>query len=130
MLWQYIFFIAITSEFTLVPWIAVGLFASQKTPEVVLEEYYYVEMVIDLIWALTIMLTFITAFKIDIETNFKVHKIAANYVFKGMFLFDILSTVPFFVFNNLSVHWYLLKAIRFIRIGTFRSTLFESFVLL
>ena len=102
-----------------------AFFASGREMEEILREFNTFEFTIDVIWCITILKTFITAFKRDVDYESDWKKIFYNYAIKGAFIFDLLSCVPFLVFQNASPAWYFMRLLRFYRLSTFRNILKE-----
>jgi len=107
-LWQIIFMIVFLIQIMLVP------YTSCRTTEImnILEESTKeLEMVIDVIWILNILLSFLTPFEQDIGYNDRFGDIARNYILPAC-LFDVLSTLT--LLTNFEYQWmYYLKFLRF-----------------
>ena len=95
-------------------------FATSMEPDEILKSHKKFMMGLDVIWCIDIIKTFITSFKKDVDYEVVWYKIAFNYVFKSTFIFDLMGSISFIVFNNMSFAWYFTRLFRFARLGYFR----------
>jgi ABC-type methionine transport system permease subunit len=57
----------------------------------------------DIVYGIEILLTFITSYKDDIDTNEQVYslrRILINYILHGPFILDLVATIPFTAISN------------------------------
>jgi hypothetical protein len=133
-LWNQIFATAIFLELYLAPLTCVLLNAFEGAyytkEEILSGSMYKVDIAIDCVFVVTMILKLTTA----IKRNDKVIKvwsvIAKEYVFTGMFIFDVASTAPIFIsiYMPMTRKIYFLKLIRMCRFSTWKDS-FSEFLL-
>lgn len=123
--------VAIFLELFIVPFLCVCLLSFKSpywTPNEIVgpdSEIYVTQLVIDIIWIISILMKFITAVyshEIPIKDWWFIMK---EYVFKGLFVIDVLSLVPRFYSSIWQL--YFLKLLRLLRFTDF-SNAFEMFM--
>lgn len=110
-IWEMFFLLVILVEFALVPYTVC------TDPADVLEHTTQLEIVIDLIWAFNILISFCTAYQKECDPVYEWPLIAKNYLVAGFFT-DIVSTLPMLLAGYwLPLPWlYVTKLLRFYQI--------------
>ena len=119
-LWDFIFFVAITIESFMVPYVCCrqdvfskeDIAGTEKTTTII-EDVEMWEIIIDIIWLLHMVKTFTTPYIKDVEVKDKCTEIAYKYI-TGNFILDIVSTCITLFNNYENPSFYYLKLLRLI----------------
>jgi hypothetical protein len=130
-LWQFIFTVAIFFELFIVPFFCVCLLVF-KTPywghdEIIGKKspIYVLDLCLDIVWIISIFTKFITAIynQEKREKDWKI--LMREYIFKGLFIADLLSLAPRFYPHK--EEFYFLKLLRLLRFTEFQKN-FDMFM--
>lgn len=91
LVWEFFFFFACILELGLVPYtVCTDINEMLYKKDGTKDTFYYMEVIIDIMWLINIIITFMVAVKKDFGMEQKFSQIACNYCSKEFF-FDVLS---------------------------------------